>query len=135
MLSGDRKEVVMNAKRFGTFSFIVVLVASGCSASRPPTSEVRASVEARDTRMAVPRSDPAAAELAEEMVRSGKREYERGLFDSAQRTFEKAIEVDPRNQKAWYYLHRVRESIYYRDQEELYRRDLQRRWRSLHDVI
>ena len=42
------------------------------------------------------------------MVRRGKRQYEEGLLDSAQRTLQKAVQIDPGNQKAWYYLHRIR---------------------------
>ena len=101
-----------------------MLGANGCSAPKPQTPEADAAAKPGQVAMALPKTDPAAAELAETLVGTGKRQYGRGLLDSAQRTLEKAVHADPNNLKAWYYLHRVKESIHERDREEQYRRDV-----------
>jgi hypothetical protein len=68
------------------------------------------------------------------MVRKGMRQYEDGLLDSAHRTLEKAVRIDPRNNKGWYYLHRVKESIYEQERNEQYHRDLLRKWQPIQDI-
>ncbi len=98
--------------------------ASVCAAPKPQTLEADAETKPGEVAMALPKTDPAAAELAEKLVGTGKRQYGRGLLDSAQRTLEKAVHADPNNLKAWYYLNRVNEAIHERDREEQYRRDV-----------
>lgn len=75
----------------------------------------------------VPKTNPAAAEKAEKLVHKGKRQYEDGLLDSAQRTLEQAVQIDPWNNKAWYYLHRAQESIRDQERKEQRQRDFLRR--------
>ncbi len=131
---GDEIGVIMNVNGFFISSFLVVLGACSCSSPQPPLLQTRASAQAGDVRLAIPKTDPAAAELAENLVRKGKRQLDRGSLDSALQTLEKAVQVDPNNQKAWYFRHRVQESIYQREREERYRRDLLQQWRSLRDL-
>jgi Tfp pilus assembly protein PilF len=114
-------EHIMNLKGFCILWFVVVLGASGCSSPKP--SALR-TASAERVRIIVPKTDPASAELAEKMVRKGMRQYEDGLLDSAHRTLEKAVRIDPRNNKGWYYLDRVKQSIYEEERKEQYHRGL-----------
>ena len=75
----------------------------------------------------VPKTDPIAAEKAEKLAYRGKRQYEGGLLDSAQRTLEQAVQIDPWNNKAWYYLHRVQDSLREQKRIEQRLRDILRR--------
>jgi tetratricopeptide (TPR) repeat protein len=47
---------------------------------------------------------PADREKAAEIAEKGRQEYNMGLYDMAARLFQKALELDPRNQKALYSL-------------------------------
>jgi tetratricopeptide (TPR) repeat protein len=84
-----------------------------------------------EAKAVVPKDAPAAAEKAEKLMLRGKYQFEKGLFDSAQGTLEKAVQLDPWNQEAWYFLHRVQDSIDERERTEQRRRDFLRRWESI----
>ena len=68
------------------------------------------------------------------MAREGKRQYEDGLLNSAERVLEKAVQIDPTNQKAWYYLHCVKESLYGPEKEQQYWHDRMKRREAAEEV-
>jgi len=68
---------------------------------RKKTSRLRKKVKKK---LPVGGVTPADREKAAEIAEKGRQEYNTGLYDMAARLFEKALELDPRNQKALYSL-------------------------------
>jgi hypothetical protein len=119
----------MNLRGSCILSFLALALACGCSSSKSglPAESGRP----QEIRIAVPKTEGTAAEKAEKMMHRGKRQYENGLLASAQRTLEKAVEIDPTNLKAWYYLHLVQETIVEQERKEQSRREFLRMWESI----
>ena len=117
----------MNIRGLCILSFLAAAAVCGCSSPKASDSKAARPDDRQEVRVVVPKADPVAAEKAETMVRRGKRQYEDGLLDSAQQTLEKAVQIDPWNNKAWYYLHCVQESIREQEKKEQRLRDFLRR--------
>jgi Tfp pilus assembly protein PilF len=111
-------KAVTKTKAFFVLGCLAILAICGCSSAKPARLNAAKSLTA---------CGPSAAELGEKMAREGKRQYEEGLLKSAERVLEKAVQIDPTNQKAWYYLHCVKESLYGAEKEQQYWHDRTKR--------
>lgn len=116
----------MKPKLCRCWGLTAILLISGCCSSRhdpvrqsqPPQSRIQQSAPLKTTH--------ADADRAKQMVRRGRQYYEEGRLHSAQRAFQTATEIDPRNNEAWYFLDRVRRKIDGREGKELHHRDIQK---------
>lgn len=117
----------------GFYIFGLLATAAVCGCSPPKTSESNAarSDDHQSVRAVAPKTAPADAAKAETLVRLGKRQLEDGLLDSAQQTLEKAVQVDPWNNKGWYYLHCVQDSIQEKEKKRQRLRDFLHRWETI----
>ena len=100
-------KTVLNA----LLSLAALLFVSDCSSSRGPQVQRGRASEAIAQQNTASKVLLTKAEQSTRIVQVGKKDYLEGRLDSAKTLLEIAIQTDPRNNEARYWLYRVKEDM------------------------
>jgi Tfp pilus assembly protein PilF len=98
---------VMKTKMNALLSLTALLCISGCCCGRGPQAQQAGSPETTHHQNAATKMTSTESDLASQKVQTARKEYQEGRLNSAHKLLQAAIQIEPRNQEAWFYLEAI----------------------------